>query len=36
MKRKLWSAFLCLVFGHVSRWSPDDADDHCRRCGKEL
>jgi len=22
-----------MIFGHVQRWSPDDADDNCRRCG---
>ncbi len=27
--KRLW----CFLFGHVLRWSPDDADDHCRRCG---
>ena len=30
--RRLW----CMIFGHVQRWSVDDADDFCRRCGASL
>ncbi len=28
--------FWCRLVGHVQRWSPDDADKHCRRCGHEF
>lgn len=28
--------FWCRLFGHVQRWSPDDADRHCRRCGHDF
>jgi len=29
-----WKRPLCWLFGHHQRWSPDDADEYCRRCGK--
>jgi hypothetical protein len=33
---RLVRKLVCSIIGHNSRWSPDDADDYCRRCGVEL
>ena len=37
MVRRKAAVLRCWVMGrHDARWSPDDADDYCRRCGKDL
>lgn len=28
--------YACALLNHDYRWSPDDADDYCRRCGHPL
>lgn len=33
---KLFKRLVCFFAGHVARWSPDDADDFCRRCGASV